>query len=270
MLVRSFESAANGMLSLIDMNDNTANNIANVNTTGYKKSELTFKNVMDAAVYHRNGTVLRGDSRHLGTISLGSQTMRMTRDFAQGACSKTGNKLDLAIEGDGFFKIEDRDGNTAYTRNGSFCLNKESFLVTKEGEYVLDNMDRRISVWNEDIALNDNMDIVITEDGLMELNDSNGVKFPLQTIGIWDFKDKENLFEVNSTRFLPKNADENPAIPAEKFCIQQGMLEMSNVSVIREMINTISTSRNYESLSKLVSTNSDMISTAISVGRIRT
>ena len=270
MLVRSFESAANGMLSLIDMNDNTANNIANVNTAGYKKSELTFKNVMDAAVYHRNGTVLRGDSRHLGTISLGSQTMRMTRDFAQGASAKTGNKLDLAIEGDGFFKIEDRDGNVAYTRNGSFCLNKESFLVTKEGEYVLDNMNRRISVWNEDIALNDKMDIVITEDGLMELNDSNGVKFPLQTIGIWDFKDKENLFEVNSTRFLPKNPDVNPEVPAEKFSIQQGMLEMSNVSVIREMINTISTSRNYESLSKLVSTNSDMISTAIAVGRIRT
>lgn len=269
MLVRSFESAANGMLSLIDMNDNTANNIANVNTTGYKKSELTFKNVMDAAVYHTKGTVLRGDSRYLGNISLGSETMKLTRDFSQGASAKTGNKLDIAIEGDGFFKIEDRDGNIAYTRNGSFCLNKDSFLVTKEGEYVLDNMDRRISVWNADMPLNDKMDIVITESGLMELNDSNGVKFPLQTIGVWDFKDKENLFEVNSTRFLPKNPDENAAVPAERFSLQQGMLEMSNVNVIREMINTISTSRNYESLSKLVSTNKDMISTAIAVGRIR-
>lgn len=270
MLVRSFESAANGMLSLIDMNDNTANNIANVNTVGYKKSELTFKNIMDAAVYQRKGPILRGDSRHLGELSLGSQTMRLTRDFSQGTASQTGNKFDLAIEGDGFFKIEDGDGNVAYTRNGSFCLNKESFLVTKEGEFVLDNMNRRISVWNADMPLNDKMDVIITEDGLMELNDSNGVKFPLQTIGVWDFKDKESLFEVNSTRFLPKNPDENIAIPAEKFAIQQGMLELSNVSVIREMINTISTSRNYESLSKLVSTNSDMISTAISVGRIRT
>ena len=66
MLVRSLESAANGMLALIDMNDNTANNLANVNTTGYKKSELTFKNVMDAAVYQSEGTVLRGNCRYLG------------------------------------------------------------------------------------------------------------------------------------------------------------------------------------------------------------
>ena len=269
MLVRSLESAANGMLALIDMNDNTANNLANVNTTGYKKSELTFKNVMDAAVYQSEGTVLRGNCRYLGNLSLGSETMRLTRDFSQGATAKTNNKLDLAIEGDGFFKIQDRDGNIAYTRNGSFCLNKESFLVTKEGDYVLDNMNQRISVWNEDMEIRNKMDIVITEDGMMELNDNNGVKIPLQTIGIWDFKDKENLFEVNSTRYLPKNPDENPAIPAERFAVQQGMLEMSNVSVIREMINTISTSRNYESLSKLVSENSEMISTAISVGRIR-
>ena len=270
MLIRSFESAANGMLSLIDMNDNIANNIANVNTTGYKKSELTFRNVMNAAVYNQKGSVIRGETenRRLGELSLGSETMRLTRDFAQGATAKTNNKLDLAIEGDGFFKIEDRDGNIAYTRNGSFCLNKESFLVTKEGEYVLDNMNRRISVWNEDMELNDKMDITVSENGTMELND-NGMKFPLQTIGIWDFRDKENLFEVNSTRFLPKNPDENIAIPAERYTIQQGMLEMSNVNIIREMINSISTSRNYESLSQLVRTNNDMLSNAIAVGRLR-
>ena len=119
MLVRSFESAANGMLALMDMNDNTANNLANVNTVGYKKGSLRFKDVMQSAVYSQEGSILRNDtSRYLGTLSMGSEAYQYVHDFSQGALEKTGNKFDLAIVGDGFFKIRDVDGKESYTRNG--------------------------------------------------------------------------------------------------------------------------------------------------------
>lgn len=274
MLVRSFESAANGMLALMDMNDNTANNLANVNTVGYKKGSLRFKDVMQSAVYSQEGSILRNDSnRYLGNISCGSQSMQYTHDFSQGALTKTSNPYDVAIEGDGFFKIQDDNGNVSYTRNGSFVVDRGYWLKTKQGEYVLDINNRRIRMLPEDMedetVFRDRKDIVIAENGNIEINSYNQ-KIPLQTIGVWDFSDKDDLFEVGDAKFIPRDTVNNLELRSEKFTVQQGMLELSNSNVIKEMINTINTTRNYESLTKLVSTNSDMLTTAVSVGRIRT
>ena len=118
MIVRGLESAAKGMIALMDMNDRIANNLANVNTVGFKKGELRFKDVMESAVYSQEGSILRNDtSRYLGTLSMGSQSFDYVHDFSQGALEKTGNKFDVAIEGDGFFKIQDVEGKVSYTRN---------------------------------------------------------------------------------------------------------------------------------------------------------
>ena len=272
MIVRGLETCANGMLALMDANDNTANNLANVNTIGYKKSSLRFKDVMESTIYTQVDSVLRNDTtRHLGDLSIGSQSYSYTHDFTQGSLTKTDNKFDLAIEGDGFFKIQDADGRIAYTRNGSFAVNSDDYLVTKQGEYVLDDRNRRIRMIPEDLdpeLIRDKMEIVIGESGNIELN-SYEQKIPMQTIGIWDFSDKEDLFELSDTKFIPKSPDTNTELRSEKYAIQQGMLELSNTNVIKEMINTISTTRNYESLAKIVSTNNEMLNTAISVGRLR-
>ena len=274
MIVRSFESAANGMLALMDMNDNTANNLANVNTVGYKKGSLRFKDVMQSAVYSQSESILRNDSsRYLGTLSCGSESMQYTHDFSQGALTKTSNPYDVAIEGDGFFKIQDADGKISYTRNGSFVVDRGYWLKTKEGEYVLDVDNRRIRMlpydMEDETAFRDRKDIIIAENGNIEINSYNQ-KIPLQTIGIWDFSDKDDLFEIGDAKFIPRDTVSNPELRSEKFTIQQGMLELSNSNVIKEMINTINTTRNYESLTKIVSTNSDMLTTAVSVGRLRT
>lgn len=272
MIVRGLESCANGMLALMDANDNTANNLANVNTYGFKKGSLRFKDVMESAVYSQNGNVLRTDnSRYLGDLSVGSQAYTFTHDFTQGALTKTDNPQDLAIEGDGFFKIQDIDGKIAYTRNGSFTIDKDDFLVTKQGEYVLDIRNRRIRMVPEDLdrdMLRDKVEIIVGENGNIEMN-VGMQKIPMQTIGIWDFSNKDDLFEIADTKFIPKTPDENPELRAEKFSVQQGMLELSNANVIREMISTINTTRNYESLAKVVTTNREMLDTAVSVGRLR-
>ena len=272
MIVRGLESAAKGMIALMDMNDNIANNLANVNTTGFKRGALRFKDVLESAVYSQQGSILRnGSSRQLGNLSVGSQSMEFVHDFSQGALNKTGNKFDVAIEGDGFFKIQDIDGNISYTRNGSFAVNSDEYLVTKQGEYVLDVNNRRIRMIPEDFdpeIFRDRMEIIIGEQGNIEMN-SYDQKIPMQTIGIFDFSNKEDLFELGDTKFVPRDVENNPELRAEKFSIQQGMLELSNSNVVKEMINTIQTSRNYESLTRVVSTNNDLLRTAVSVGRLR-
>ena len=272
MIVRGLESAAKGMIALMDMNDNIANNLANVNTTGFKRGAIRFKDVLESAVYSQQGSILRNDtSRLLGNLSVGSQSMEFVHDFSQGALTKTGNTYDVAIEGDGFFKIQDIDGNISYTRNGSFAVNSDQYLVTKQGEYVLDVNNRRIRMIPEDFdpeLMRDKMEIVIGEQGNIEMN-SYTQKLPMQTIGIFDFSDKEDLFEVGDAKFVPRNIENNPELKAEKFSVQQGMLELSNSNVVKEMINTINTSRNYESLTRVVRTNNDLLRTAVSVGRLR-
>ena len=190
MLVRSFEAAANGMNALMDMNDNTANNLANVNTVGYKKGSLRFKDIMQSAVYsQQEGSIIRNtnENNYLGSLSVGSASMQYTHDFSQGALTKTSNPYDVAIEGDGFFKIQDADGNISYTRNGSFVVDNGYWLKTKQGEYVLDINNRRIRMLPEDMEdetmFRDRKDIVIAENGNIEINSYNQ-KIPLQTIGI--------------------------------------------------------------------------------------
>ena len=272
MILRGLDACANGMLALMDANDNTANNLANVNTVGYKKGSLKFKDVMESAVFTQSESVLRNDtSRYLGDVSVGSASFEFTHDFSQGALNQTDNPYDLAIEGDGFFKIQDVDGKTYYTRNGSFTRNDQDYLVTKQGEYVLDINNRRIRMIPEDLdpdLIRDKVQIIIGEKGTIELN-AGLQKYPMQTIGVWDFANKDDLFEISDTRFIPKTPEENPELQSEKFVIQQGMLELSNSNVIREMINTISTQRNYESLARVVTTNGDMLDTAVSLGRLR-
>ena len=269
MILRSFESAAKGMYALTESLDNTAHNLSNVNTVGYKRSALTFKNIYDANVVQRDGELIRGESsaRNLGELSMGSEVQKLTYDFSQGAHMRTDNPLDVSIEGDGFFKIQSVDGEITYTRKGNFTINNNDFLTTKDGDLVLDVRDRPIRILTDGLKLHSKNDIIISENGTIEINNENN-KLMQQTIAIYDFRDKEALFCVGDSKFITRDPVNNPPIFAEKFGLQQKMLEMSNSNVIREMLNMINTSRNYESLAKLVKTNGEMLNSAIGVGRI--
>ena len=272
MISRGIDIAAKGMMSLIDFQDSVANNIANVNTAGYKKEGLSFRNVYNALIeepVERNNPK-NHDGRLVGEISMGSVTNKLVHEFSQGTLSRTDNPLDLGIEGDGFFKLRAPDGSIMYTRNGSFVVDRGYWLKTKEGEYVLDVDNRRIRMIPEDFdpeLFRDRIETIIGESGNIEINSYNQ-KIPLQTIGVFDFSNKEDLFEIGDAKFIPMDPENNPELRSEKFTVQQGMLELSNSNVIKEMINTIATSRNYESLTKVVTTNSDMLATAVAVGRI--
>lgn len=268
MILRSFETSANGMKALIDMHDNIANNIANVNTTGYKNAMLTFKNVYDSAVTSREGIGQTSEVRDIGEISMGSEVQKISYDFSQGALLRTENPFDLAIQGDGFLKLQTQDGDIVYTRNGALTRNNNSYLVTKEGDYVLDVENKPVIINTEGMSMHTIKDLIITEKGQIEINNEKNQTF-LQTIQICDFKDKDELMCVGNSRFVPRDKVANPELKADKFIIEQGSLEMSNTSLVNEMINTIKTSRNYETLSKLVKSDGDNLSRVIQLSRAR-
>jgi len=191
----------------------------------------------------------------------------MTYDFSQGSLDKTGNTFDLAIEGDGFFKIQSNGGETSYTRNGSFTLNNNGNLVTKDGDFVLDDKGKQIKIKTNDVVMHSINDIIINEDGQIQLNNEKN-QLSMQKIGIYDFSNKEDMVCIGGSKFKPTDATTNRELKAEKFAVQQGSLEMSNANVVNEMIKTINTSRNYETLSKVVQTSGESLTSVMNVGRL--
>lgn len=268
MLLRGLATASNGMKALIEQNDLTANNIANVNTVGFKKANLVFKNIYEATVMDKTGQGQNLETRALGDLSVGSQVEKLTYDFSQGALSRTGSTFDLAIEGDGFFKLRSVDGDVSYTRNGSFTLNNESYLVTKDGEYVLDASNERVKIDTKETKMRSNNDIIIGDKGEIIIN-GGSTPVTLQTIGVFDFSNKEDMTCIGGSKFKPTDATTNRELKSEKFAVQQGALEMSNANVVTEMISTINTSRNYEALAKTVKDSGDSLSRGLQVGRVK-
>lgn len=265
MILRGLDAASKGMQALIEQNDSTANNVANVNTVGYKKQSLVFKDIYDSNVVQKSRET--GDYQTVGALSVGSQVQKLTYDFSQGALDKTGNAFDIAVQGDGFFKIQSNSGDVSYTRNGSFTMNNNGNLVTKDGDFVLDDKGKPIKIRTNDVVMHSINDIIIGEEGQIELNNEQN-RIAMQKVGVYDFANKEDMICIGGSKFKPADATTNRELKAEKFQIQQGALEMSNANVVNEMIRTINTSRNYETLSKVVKSSGDSLSQVMGVGRL--
>jgi len=147
-------------------------------------------------------------------------------------------------------------------------LNNESYLVTKDGDYVMDQVNQKIKIDTKATKMRSNNDILINEKGEIQIN-TGGSPISLQTVAICDFKNKEDMLCIGGSKFKPLDATKNPEVKAEKFSVQQGAIEMSNANVVNEMINTINTSRNYESLAKTVKDIGDSLTKGIQVGRVK-
>jgi len=269
MLTNGMAITAKGMMASIDMNDNIAHNMANVNTSGYRRSHVLFKNIYEATIEQTTTSAQESTSRPLGKISMGPQTQKVIYEFSQGTLSRTGRSLDAAIEGDGFFKLRNSNGQISYTRDGEFCINNKHMLVTKDGEYVLDKLNKPIKIDLTSAKIRTMNDIIIGEDGTIEIESGDQQRLRLQTIGIFDFSDKENLRSLGNARYVPTNPQINKELRAEKFSVQQGAIEQSNASVINEMVSMINVSRCYETMSKFMKQEGDLLTTTINLSRMK-
>ena len=283
MITRGIGTVANGMQAMLDFEDVTAHNLANVTTNGFKRSNVTFQDIMRSKVQSKN---MYGSYSDVGSLSNGSRAFRTYIDFSQGGLMESDNNLDVAIQGQGFFKIryqnvKDTDPvdirNYYYQRVGNFEIDDENYLINKEGDYVMDVKNRRIRITRDPDAveleqmnrMDLKKDLVIGETGLIELNNPN-FNIQLQKIQVCDFKDKTKISNIGNAKYLPIYG-QNPEIYIKKdgdYSLQQGMVEMSNSNTVVEMINTINVSRGYEAMSNILKTQSQTISQAIGLGNV--
>lgn len=283
MITRGIGTVAKGMQALIDFEDVTAHNLANVTTNGYKKTTMTFQDVMQSRVQAQNA---QGKKVEVGSLSNGARTERTYIDFSQGGLAESGNKMDTAIHGEGFFKVRYQDipenkeydvRDYYYQRTGNFKLNDENYLVNSDGDFIMDMENRKIRITRDPDAVQlDDMnrwdvmkDLVIAENGQISLVNPN-YNVTLQKIQICDFEDKTKVSGIGQAKYLPIYG-QNPNVYTKQdgtFSLQQGMVEMSNANTINEMLNSINVSRGYESMSKILKNQSDTVQQAISLGNI--
>ncbi len=270
-MVRSLWSAATGMMAQQNNVDTIANNLANVNTTGYKMEVNEFKSLLYQTIQTRT-TTANGVNKPIGAqVGLGVRNASITSEFGQGSLLESENPTAVALsntQGTGFFGIQGDDGNTYYTRNGDFVFalneNNSLSLTTSSGLRVLNTNGAPITVSGDHIADK----IKIDTDGTLMYPDADGNLESLNmTIGVWQFQnpkglDKigDSLYSVTAASGLAMNEATNANVT--KSDIVQGYLEGSNVQIAEEMVNLIIAQRAYESNSKVITTTDDMMQLA--------
>lgn len=267
-MMRSLWTAASGMTSQQMNVDTISNNLANVNTTGYKKERLEFKSLlyqnMERATLDPANSVNRPVNLQVG---LGVRPIATGRIFDTGNFERTDNKLDFAIEGNGFFAVQRSENEIDYTKDGSFKLSvvdEGSMLVTSEGYPIL-NTDGEPIVIPPEVMI-DSMNV--SEDGKIGYTDSTGTFVDLGIqFDMVQFSNSQGLLAIggNLLSKTPATGEAMHEIDGEvnkTSRLVQGVLEMSNVQVAQEMVKLIVAQRAYELNSKAIQTSDDMLQLA--------
>jgi flagellar basal-body rod protein FlgG len=253
--MRSLSIAKTGLEAQQTQLDAITHNLANVATNGYKRSRAVFEDLMYQNL-RQAGAPSSGDSQLPTGLQLGTgvRAVATSRNFSQGALTQTGNNLDLAINGQGFFQVQMPDGTTAYTRDGSFQLNAQGQVVTSSG-YPL---SPAVSVPANATS------ITVGRDGIVSATVAGNVT--PQQIGqlqLANFTNPAgldprggNLFAETAASGSPQTG--NPA-SAALGAVNQGMVESSNVNVVEELVSMIQAQRAYEINSKAIQTSDQML-----------
>ncbi|WP_181231623.1 flagellar basal-body rod protein FlgG [Helicobacter pylori] len=262
-MLRSLYSATSGMLAQQTYIDTTSNNIANVNTTGFKKSRADFNDLfyqaMQYAGTNTSNTTLSPDGMEVG---LGVRPSAITKMFSQGSPKETENNLDVAITGKGFFQVQLPDGTTAYTRSGNFKLDEQGNLVTSEGYLLIPQIT----------LPEDTTQVNIGVDGTVSV--TQGLQTTSNVIGqitLANFVNPAGLHSMGDNLFSITNASGDAIVgnPDSQGLgkLRQGFLELSNVRLVEEMTDLITAQRAYEANSKSIQTADAMLQTVNSLKR---
>ena len=256
-MIRALRTAATGMQSQQMNVDTIANNISNVNTTGFKRSRMDFQDVFYQNL--RTAGSPTGD-RQLPTglqVGLGVRPAATQKLFVQGSFEQTGNPLDMSIEGHGFFQVTLPDGTVAFTRDGSFKRDAEGTVVTSDGYPI----EPAITI-PPDATL-----ITISSDGTVSATvGGEGEPQTLGEIQLASFSNPSGLTSTGKNLYQKSAASGEPTVakPGEQGFgnVAQGFLEQSNVEVVTEMIGMISAQRAYEINSRVIQGVDEMLEVA--------
>lgn len=272
-MVRSLWTAATGMIAQQNNVDTIANNLANVNTHGYKAEVAEFKSLLYQNLQTKT-TSANGEQKPISAqVGLGVRNSSITSVFKQGSLLESDNDTAFAIEGKGFFAVRGEDGATYYTRNGNF-----GFSLGQNGNLVLSNSDGLpvLSSTGAPITLGANLvanKITVTSDGQLCYPDANNNPQRLGiAIGVYQFSNPAGLEKEGDTLYSVTDASGaalNEAVNAnlDKSRLVQGYLEGSGVQVATEMVNMIVAQRAYEMNSKAITTSDEMMQIANNLKR---
>jgi flagellar basal-body rod protein FlgG len=262
-MIKALRTAASGMVAQQMNIDTIANNLANVNTTGFKKSTVEFQDVLYEKVRHA-GTLLSALNMVPTNLEVGygAKPVSTTRHFSTGDLTATDNPLDVAIQGAGLFQVTLPDGTLAYTRDGSFKISNDGRMVTADGFFL-----------EPEITLpQDTMAVAIGIDGRVQVTLPGQVEpQELGQIELAKFLNPTGL-EAIGHNLLRASAASGDAIlgnPSENGFgeLAQGYLETSNVKIVDEMVNMILAQRAYETNGKAIQTADEMASIANNLKR---
>ena len=264
-MMRALWTGASGMIGQ-QFNINTiANNLANVNTTGFKKNRTDFEDLL----YQTNqlaGTPATELTVYPTGIQMGAgvRVSATPKEFTQGPLQSTGNVSDMAIEGEGFFRVLNLDGSYAYTRDGSFKIDDNGQLVTSDGYKVLPELVLPPNFVRDSLAISQDGRVTVKVAG-------NDNPILVGQIELYRFVNPAGLEAVGQNLFKVTNASGNAIAGRPGFDgmgrVEQKFLEMSNVSVVREMVDMIVAQRAYEMNSKTIQTSDTMLGIANNLKR---
>lgn len=260
-MMRSLWTAATGMVAQQTNIDVISNNLANVNTTAFKKSRAEFEDLMYQTLSVAGTLNESGNRLPTGfQVGMGVRPVSVHKFFSQGSFKNTGNTLDIAIEGQGFFRLN-QDGNDVYTRAGNFKLDNNGRIVNANG-YPL---QPEFTV--PDTAVT----VTITEKGRISALDSNGQELAAADIPTYNFVNPAGLKAMGRNIYVETDGSgaATQGTPGDNNfgTLAQGYLEMSNVEMVDEMVGLIIGQRAYEVNSKAMTTSDALLQTAINVKR---
>lgn len=271
--------------------DIIGNNVANVGTTGFKKSTVRFSDTL----YQTNSFTTGPSDRYGGAnshqVGLGTSVSGIVRHGLQGSLQATGRKTDLAMDGDGFFVVASGSGNPgdpfelSYTRDGSFSLDKNNNLVTLDGYRVmgkdidpatgLPTGDLKPVVIPQEVGQNKVVDYTFSGDGngVLTLILDDGTKINQTMLEVAVFTNTEGLSATGNNRFIPSPNTSDPifmTIEGDSALygqVKQGLIEMSNVDLSEEFTEMIVTTRSFQSASKIITTSDELLQEIINLKR---
>jgi flagellar basal-body rod protein FlgG len=259
-MLRALYTAATGSQSQQFNIDVIANNVSNVNTTGYKKARAEFQDLLSQTYSAPGALGSQGTTDPIGTqVGLGVKVAATQRIFLPGSIQQTGNPLDLAIQGEGFFQVQTDSGAVAYTRDGNFKRDASGTLVTSDGYPVQPN----ISIPNDatEIVIGLNGTVSVRQPGSANLNQ-------IGQLQLARFANPAGLDSIGRNLFQLTPASGNPVTGAAgqgdfaNTTITQGFTEGSNVQIVEELINLISAQRAFEANSKVIQASDEVLKTA--------
>ena len=254
-MIKSLNTAATGMQAQQTNMDVIANNLANVNTTGFKKSRAEFEDLM----YHTEREP--GSSAGLNAVTptgvqtgLGVRTSSVQKDFSLGSAVVTKNPLDIQIEGSGFFRVSTSDGGVAYTRDGSFKKDPGGRIIDKNGNLLQPAITIPADVSGIEISPSGQVQVI---QGLSDVPREIG------QIELVSFVNPTGLKSIGKNLFVQTAASGQPQAGAPGApglgSLAQGQVEASNVNIVDEMVNMITAQRAYETNSKVIQASDQML-----------